>query len=73
VKDRDNWTCNVESGQPPSIAHELTGGKPTSHLSGIDVAFHAVSKWKWWALSWGAPVFTEADFRSDSASSPHAR
>jgi hypothetical protein len=73
VQDRDNWTCNVESGQPPSIAHELSGGRPTSHLNGIDASFHAVSKGKWWALSSGILAFTDADYSSDSGSPPPMR
>jgi hypothetical protein len=68
VKDRDNWTCNIQADQPPSIAYELARGRPTSHGSGATLPFHGVTKWKWWALNVGIPGITEADF--DNASVP---
>jgi hypothetical protein len=70
VKDRDNWTCNASPGQPPSIAHELSHGKPTLRGAGLVVTFRAVSKWKWWALAWGIAAFGEADYRSGSGLPP---
>ncbi len=70
VKDRDNWSCNAEIGQPPTIAHELTQGRPTSHLAGLAVPFHAVAKMKWLALEAGFDGFHEADFSNDLSAFP---
>jgi hypothetical protein len=70
VKDRDNWTCNSQTGQPASIALGLSRGRPTSQAPGLVVPFHAVTKWKWLALVAGLSLSTDADFGSDSASPP---
>ena len=63
VLDRDNWTCDAHEGEPPSIAHELSHGRPTSHGGGL-IPFCAVAKWKWWLLRAGFPVFGSADYCS---------
>jgi hypothetical protein len=70
VKDRDNWTCNAQADQPPSIAHALSHGKPVPYGSGIAMPFHGVSKWKWWALKMGIPGITEADHANAAVPPP---
>jgi hypothetical protein len=65
VTDRDNWACNVSADGKRSIAHGLSHGRPTFNGTGIDLPFHAVTKWKWWALRARTPGMTEADFGSD--------
>jgi hypothetical protein len=66
VKNRDNWACKVQPGQPPSITHQLSNGRPVSQGAGVTHPFFAVAKWKWWALHAGIPVSTHADFGSSS-------
>ncbi|MEP7181667.1 MAG: hypothetical protein ABI886_05740 [Betaproteobacteria bacterium] len=61
VRDRGNWTCNRRLDQPASIAYEMIDGVPTRSGSGLTIAYHAVPKWKWWALRTGLPLFSEAD------------
>jgi len=61
VKDRDNWTCNVQLDQNPALTFEMAKGKPTRGVQGIAMPFHNVSKWKWWALDMGIHAFSEAD------------
>jgi hypothetical protein len=60
VKNRDNWSCNVEVGQPPAVAYEMHDGRPTRGSIGLSMTFHDVPKWKWWAISYGIGHFTEA-------------
>jgi hypothetical protein len=67
VTNRDNWTCNVLADEKPSIAHELSHGRPISRGGGSVLPFHAVAKWKWWALRAQIPGFTEADYASDQS------
>ena len=62
VKDRGNWTCNRRMDQPSSIAYEMVDGKPARGGTGLTVPFHAVHKWKWWALRTGLPLFSQADY-----------
>lgn len=62
VKDRDNWTCNANPDQPPTITHALVGGRPYSSGSGFTVPFRAVRKWKWWVLRSGLHPFSNADY-----------
>jgi len=62
VTDRDRWSCKAHAGDPPSIAHELIDGRPVRHEADADLPFHAVSKWKWWALHAGILGFGKADF-----------
>ena len=64
VTDRDNWSCNVNAGQPQAIVRELSYGQPTSSASESARPFHAVAKWKWWALRLGVPGFATADLSS---------
>ena len=66
VTDRDRWNCKPHEGEQPSIAHELADGRPVQRVAGLDMPFHAVTKWKWWALDVGIPGFTKADFASSS-------
>jgi len=65
VTDRDFWSCKTQAGELPTIAHEFSDGRPVPRAAGIDLPFHAVNKWKWWALRLGIPGFRKADF-SDS-------
>ena len=70
VTDRDHWVCQAHAGEQPSIAHELSDGRPVQHVAGIDLPFHAINKWKWWALHFGIPGFSKAEF--SSSFNPHA-
>lgn len=62
VKDRGNWTCNMRVEQPRSITYEMVDDRPTRGGSGLTLPFHAVLKWKWWALNIGVPGFSEASY-----------
>ena len=62
VTDRDFWSCTPRAGQQPTIAHELSDGRPVQRVAGVDLPFHAVTKLKWWALRLGITVFSKADF-----------
>lgn len=62
VTDRDNWTCKPQTGEQPTIAHALADGRPVPQIAGPDQPFHAVRKWKWWALDAGIPIVSSADF-----------
>jgi len=61
VRDRDNWTCNVQVGEKPSVAYEMVKGRPTRGVDGLAMTFHDVPKWKWWALRIGMPFISEVD------------
>jgi len=60
VKNRDNWSCNVEVGKSSSVAYEMVDGRPTRGMLGLTVQFHDVSKWKWWVIKCGARFFNHA-------------
>jgi hypothetical protein len=62
VKDRGNWTCNMQVNQKPSITYEMIDGRPTPGGSGMTMPYHAVAKWKWYLLRLGLPGFTSADY-----------
>ncbi len=51
VTDRNNWACNPQPGQRPSIAHALKDGRPVPGKDGSTLPFHDVPKWKYWVLS----------------------
>jgi hypothetical protein len=53
VKDRDNWSCNVQLDQSPALTYELRGGTPTRGTAGLAMTFHDVPKWKWFAIDAG--------------------
>lgn len=61
VKDRDNWTCNVQLDQAPALTFEMIKGKPTRGSAGLALPFHCISKWKWWVLNLGIPAFKDAN------------
>lgn len=73
VTDRDNWSCNVGVAERRAIATELSYGRPTANGSGPTLPFHAVAKWKWWALRAGLPGFRAADFGSGLQAPPTRR
>ena len=60
VKNRDNWSCNVEVGKSSSVAYEMVDGRPTRGMLGLTVQYHDVSKWKWWVIKCGARFFNHA-------------
>jgi len=64
VKNRDNWKCNSRKDQKSLFVDELINGRPilTTTQSTTPVPFHAVVKWKWYALQAGIRVFTDADY-----------
>lgn len=62
VIDRDFWSCKAQAGELPTITHEFSDGRPEQRVAGTDLPFHAVTKWKWWALRLGIPGFGKADF-----------
>jgi hypothetical protein len=61
VKDRDNWKCIVNPGQPATITHALVDGRPADGGTG-PLPIHVVHKWKWWLLRSGIHVFSTADY-----------
>ena len=62
VKDRGNWACPENAGQPPTITHEMVNGHPKRDGTDRDLAFKAVPKWVWWVLDWGFHVYNKAGY-----------
>jgi hypothetical protein len=62
VKDRGNWACPENAGQPPTIAHGMVNGRPTRDGNSTDLPFHAVPKWVWWVLDVGIHVYSKAGY-----------
>lgn len=62
VKDRGNWTCPENAGQPATITHEMVNGRPKRDDGVQDVAFHAVPKWVWWLLDAGVHWYSKAGY-----------
>ncbi len=64
VKNRDNWKCNSRKDRKSLFVDELINGRPilSPTQSTTTVPFHAVAKWKWYALQAGIRVFTDADY-----------
>jgi len=60
VKDRGNWTCNVRIDEPRTVTYEMQRDVPTVGVAGLALPFHAVPKWKWWAIREGLGSFTDA-------------
>jgi len=73
VVDRDNWSCNDRAGEQLAIVNELSYGRPTAKGSEPTLPFHAVTKWKWWALRAGLPGLRVADFGSGNNAPPQRR
>jgi len=61
VTNRDNWTCTVQVDQPMTVAYGMRDGHPMGGGPGLTLPYHAVAKWKWWAIRGGLRFFTEAD------------
>ena len=53
VRNRDNWSCNVEVDQLPALTYELVDGKPTRGTAGLTMTLQPVPKWKWYAIEAG--------------------
>jgi hypothetical protein len=62
VKDRGNWSCPDNAGQPPSITHQMVNGRPKRDPASSDLPFHAVPKWVWWVLDAGIHVYGKAGY-----------
>jgi hypothetical protein len=61
VVNRSNWTCNARVGEPATITYEMKNDRPSHGADGLTKPFHAVSKWKWWAIRYGVARFSDAD------------
>ena len=62
VENRGNWSCNVLTSSPPTIAHEMNDNRPANFVPGLDLPYPAVAKWKWALLDAGIQVFSVAYF-----------
>ena len=62
VHDRGNWSCNATLETTPSITQEMLNDRAIHGPNGVTIPFHAVPKWKWWALRAGIRFFAEADY-----------
>ncbi|MEO8304914.1 MAG: hypothetical protein ABI724_12410 [Betaproteobacteria bacterium] len=62
VKDRGNWSCPENVGQPPTITHAMVNGRPKRDVGPNDLAFHAVPKWVWWVLDIGIHAYNKAGY-----------
>jgi hypothetical protein len=62
VKDRGNWACDENAGQPPTITRAMVNGRPQRDDGGLNVPFHAVPKWVWWVLDAGLHVYSKAGY-----------
>jgi hypothetical protein len=60
VENRGNWTCSAMTGQPPTITYAMKDDQPTPGPAGVVPPFHAVPKWKWWAIRYGIGRFNES-------------
>ena len=62
VKDRGNWACPENAGQPPTITHEMVNGHPKRDGTDRDLAFNAVPKWVRWVLDWDFHIYNKAGY-----------
>ncbi len=60
VENRSNWVCAVRTGEPKTITYEMRNDRPVHGDEALAVPFHAVPKWKWWALRYGVGHFSDA-------------
>jgi hypothetical protein len=61
IKDRDNWSCEVQSTQGPRTTRAMVNGVLTNVCPQSNARYHWVSKWKWWALTVGIASFDSAN------------
>ena len=62
VKNRGNWACDENAGQPATITRTMVNGRPERDDSARNVPFHAVPKWVWWVLDAGIHVYNKAGY-----------
>ena len=62
VKDRGNWACPENAGQPGTITHEMVNHRPKRDGCDRDIPFKAVPKWVWWVLDAGMHVYSKAGY-----------
>jgi hypothetical protein len=61
VENRSNWTCNVTASDRRTITYEMSNDRPVHGSEGLALPFHAVPKWKWWAIRYGVATFSDAE------------
>ena len=61
IIDGRNWTCPLAPQAAQTVTLQMVHGCPMADKTGTAKRFHAVAKWRWWLLKWGAPVGSEAD------------
>ena len=62
VKDRGNWECEDNAGQPATITRAMSNGRPKRGEGYHSIPFHAVPKWVWFVLDSGVHVYSKAGY-----------
>jgi hypothetical protein len=62
VENRDNWQCELQTGENPAITRELHNGRPPVAAGSPIDAIHGVSKAKWYAMTFGFNWPKDADY-----------
>ena len=62
VKDRGNWECEENVGQPVTITRAMANGRPKRDDGYHNIPFKAVPKWVWWVLDSGVHVYSKAGY-----------
>ena len=61
VRDGRHWTCRPNADASSTITLQMTEGVAVADATGRVRAFHAIEKWRWFFLKWGAPAGSDAD------------
>jgi len=62
VRNRGSWSCKTADSATPAIAQAMVADRLVPSPGAPATTFHAVAKWKWWALHWGLPGFLRVDY-----------
>ncbi|MDE2394306.1 MAG: hypothetical protein KGL43_08570 [Burkholderiales bacterium] len=61
VEDGRNWNCPPSTESARSFTQEMRRGVPVPTPGVHNLAYHAVSKWRWWLLQLGLPAGSRAN------------
>ena len=61
IVDGWHWTCKASADALRTITLQMSNGKAVHDSTGGTRTFHAIAKWRWFFLRWGAPIGNDAD------------
>lgn len=70
VQSRDRWTCPVQTSEGSAAMLRMSKGRTQCAPASRATPAHVISKWKWYVLRAGLPLFSNAKALAQATCGP---